>query len=193
MKSVIAVFGCIMFIACQRQEYLSEKDLFDFIQDESNGLIAIKRENGFILRMMWRPSDLIALQQASNGGTREFDSLKNYFSNYLYFTLDMSYGNTDLETQFAKDPSSFADKMSFLNSELSENIRLITKSDSYIPLECLYTRSYGTAHSQCLIVFPRPEADRLNIELSAPPLGIGKLTFSFLSSDILSAPKLKIK
>jgi hypothetical protein len=143
--------------------------------------------------MIWRPNDLIVKQQAVKGTPRELDSLTNYFSKYMYFTFEMTKDGKDLETSFASDPSNFADKISFLASGFSQEIRLLTRKDTTAALECIYSRSYGMGASQCLIVFNKPTEEHFEIEVKGYPIGFGRELFPFNLSDIKNAPKLKAK
>lgn len=179
--------------SCARTNQLDEKELYKFIRDEDHGLMKSKDKDGFHLAMVWKPNDLIVQQQLDKGTQREFDSLTSYFSKYLYFTLQITKNGKDLETSFANDPASFADKISFLSSGFSQNIQLITKKDTVSVLECIYSRSYGMGASQCLIVFDKPTEDKFKIEVKGYPIGFGKESFPFRLSDIRNAPKLKTK
>jgi hypothetical protein len=193
MKLAIYFFLILAYSSCTRKEQLDETALYNFIRDEDNGLIKIKDTEGFHLAMVWRPTDLIARQQAIKGTKKEFDSLNNYFSKYLYFTLEMTKGNKDLETLYAADPGSFADKISFLSSGLSQSIHLVTKKDTASVLDCIYSRSYGMSVSSCLIIVNKPKENHFEIEVNGYPLGFGKEVFPFTLSYIEKAPKLKVK
>jgi hypothetical protein len=178
-------------LSCTHQSQLEEEALHRYVRTEGNGLIKAKEADGFHLAMIWRPTDLIAKQQAVKGTKIEFDSLASYFSNYLYFNLEITKDGKDLETSFANDPSSFAEKISFLSSGLAENIRIISEDDTIPALECIYSRSYGMGASQCLIVLNKPKKDFFQIEVKGYPIGFGKELFSFHLSDIQNAPRLK--
>ncbi len=183
----------LSFSSCRPKAELGESDLFRFIREESHGLMKTKEQEGFRLAMVWNPNEFIARQQITKGTRREFDSLKEHFSKYLYFSLEMTKDGKDLETSFAADPGSFADKISFLSSEFSQNIHLITKRDTTCALECIYTRSYGIGLSQCLVVFEKPNTKWFEIEVKGYPLGFGKQVFEFNQTDITNAPRLKTK
>jgi hypothetical protein len=179
--------------SCKHNEQLDEKTLFSFIRDKDNGLIKTMDVEGFHLAMIWKPNVLIAKQQMSGETKKEFDSLSAHFSKYLYFTLEMTKDGKDLETSFASDPESFANKVSFLSWELSQNIRLVTKKDTVSALDCIYARSYGMGVSSCLIVFDIPKTEEFVVEVVGYPIGFGKQMFPFILSDIDKAPKLKTK
>jgi len=180
----------IISTSCSHKTTMDEKELYKFIRNEHNGLIKSKETEGFHLAMVWKPNDLIARQQAIKGTKREYDSLTKYFSNHLYFTLEMSYDGKDLETKFGSDLASFPDKISFLSSGLSQNVQLKSKQDTLSPMECIYNRSYGIGISQCLIVFEKPKDNQFEVEVKGYPIGFGKQTFQFNLSDIENAPRL---
>jgi len=191
----LVVIGIILLISgcSSNRSPVGEEALYNYVRDESNGLIQQVDVDGFHLEMIWKPTDLIAQQQMINGTKHEFDSLKNYFSHYLYFTLQMTYDGKDLETKFGTDPASFAGKISFLSYGFTENVRLKAGNKASPPLECIYSRSYGIGASQCLIVFEMPTTDDLEVDVDGTDLGFGRQTFPFKLSDIKNAPQLKIR
>jgi hypothetical protein len=141
--------------------------------------------------MVWKPNDMIARQQVNKGTKREFDSLRDYFSKYLYFNLEMTKDGKDLETYFASAPESFADKISFLSAGVSQHIQLVTQKDTLPAIECLYSRSYGMGNSIFLLVFDKPKESEFEIQVSGYPIGFGKQLFPFHLTDIKNAPRLK--
>jgi hypothetical protein len=189
--SIASVFLAIVIGGCTYNEALTEKDLINYVRNDNNGLIKTAEAEGFKLTMIWKPNDLIASQQVIKETKREFDSLRNYFSKYLYFNLEMTKEGKDLETYFASDPASFADKISFLSASLSQHIQLITPKDTLPAVECLYSRSYGMGSSNCLLVFNKPKEREFEIQISGYPIGFGKQFFSFSLIDIENAPRLK--
>lgn len=193
MRGLVAIGIILLVSGCSSNKSpVGEEALYSYVRNESNGLIRQTDIDGFHLEMVWKPTDLIAQQQMIKGTKPEFDSLKNYFSRYLYFTLQMTYDGKDLETKFGTDPASFADKISFLSYGFAENIRLKTGDKTNPPLECIYSRSYGMGTSQCLIVFEMPTTDHLEVDVDGTVLGFGRQTFPFRLHDIKNAPQLKI-
>lgn len=193
MKLIFLIMStCLaVTIGCRSGEPLDEKGLRSYVRDESNGLIKKQDTDGFELTMVWKPNAMIASQQVNKGTKHEFDSLRDYFSKYLYFNLEMTKDGKDLETYFASDPGSFADKISFLSARFSRNIRLITKKDTLPAIECLYSRSYGMGSSNCLLVFDKPKESEFEIQITGYPIGFGKQLFPFNLTDIENAPRLK--
>jgi hypothetical protein len=193
MRANILILSIISLLGCQSRQPMDQNSLISFVDDEDNGLKKTVEEKGFTLTMKYRPMDFIAEQQMEKGTQKEYDSLTNYFSKYIYFNLLITYDNKDLESAFGLDPGSFADKVSYLSSDFSQSIKLITKKDTLDILDYSYSRSYGVGPSNFLLVFNKPSTNQFEVEVKGYQLGFGKIAFPFTQTDIKKTPKLKLK
>ncbi len=173
--------------------FFDRNSLIRYIENEDNGLKKTHKENNFKLSVTYRPTDFIVQQQMIRGTPKEFDSLTASFSRYIYFNLSIAYGNKDLESEFGRDPGSFADRVSFLSSDFSRGIKLLTKKDTFDILDFIYTRTYGIDNSNFMLVFYRQKSEHFEIQVTGYELGFGKISFPFEQSDIEKTPRLKIK
>jgi hypothetical protein len=194
MKIPLCLIFISILVSCQRPtDALDEKDLYQFVGDEGNNLSKKEEADGYTVTVTYKPSDLIALQQMRSKTSSEFDSLSHYYSQYLYFMLEMTYDDKDLETAYASDPGSFAEKITYLSSGMTEHIRLVTARDTTALTDYVYARSYGLGSSQCLLVFDKPKEEDFKILVNGLVLGFGQLSFPFQSSNIKKTPQLKLK
>jgi len=193
MKTFLNLTFVILLWSCSPPGPLDEPGLYQFIRNEQNGLMKVKESNGFSLALIYKPAELIAKQQLGSSSRKEFDSLVNHFSKYLYFTLEMTYHGKDLETAFGSDPGSFADKISFLSSDFAQDIQLTSEKDTLSVLDFVYSRSYGMGVSTCMMVFEKPKGEDFTIMVSGNKIGFDLKEFLFQKSKIENAPKLKLK
>jgi hypothetical protein len=184
------IFLFVLLQACSAS-VASEAEIKTFLQDPDHGLFKKKEDSGFEIEVLYRPTDFIVKQQMEKGTPHEIDSLRKAYAKYHYFLLTISKSGKDLETQFAYDLGSFANKISFLASDFSSKIFLQTENKDYSIQDYVYTRSYGMGLSQFLLVFERPAEARFDLTIEGYDLGFGKVQFAFDQSDIKKIPHFK--
>jgi hypothetical protein len=188
-----ALIGLVLLscYGCQPKP-IDEAALLKYVSKESNGLTKKVEYNDFVLQAAYRPTDLIVKHQMEKGTPKEIDSLRKIYSPYLYFVLTIERDGKDLETGFAMNLGTFADKISYLTSSFSENIVLATAEKTYSVTDYLYTRSYGTGPSRFLVVFEKPKETDFELVVEGHSLGFGKVKFPFSYSYIKNIPLLKL-
>lgn len=169
---------------------LEEADLMEFIKDGDNGLMKAVKQDDFEITLTYKPTDVIVKQQMENSSQR--DSLRDVYSQYIYFTLTITKYGKDLESIFAHDLGTFASKIEYLTSQFSQNITLRTSSATSSVEDYLYVRSFGSGPSNFLVVFKKPEKDRFKIIVNGVHLSFGQTEFSFNQSDLENVPHLKL-
>jgi hypothetical protein len=183
--SFMLPFGC-------KPTRLDEQALMAFVQNEENGLVKKETYGTFTLSAYYKPTDLIVKQQLLKNTQREIDSLKNAYAQYAYFVLSLEKDGKDLESSFALNAGTFAEKILYLTSAFPENIRLMAGNEQYTLEDYLYTRSYGSGPSQFLLVFKRPVENSLTLTVKGYDLGFGQVDFAFAQADINNIPPLKL-
>jgi hypothetical protein len=179
-------------MACSKVKPVSERELNEYVLDEKNGLIQTVEENGLKITMTYRPSEFIAKQQIIKNTRLEYDSLNEYFSSYLYFLMEITYNNKDLETSFALKPSNFASNISYLSDKMGEDIKLVSETETLPIVDYVYARSYGVGPSQFLLAFEKPKSNQFQVEMKTYAIGIGNHSFSFNKKDLENRPHLKL-
>lgn len=192
MRTEIRYALIILFLLVQAcsASVASEAEIKTFLRDPDHGLLKSTEDSGFEIEALYRPTDFIVKQQMEKGSPREIDSLRKEYAKYHYFLLTISKDGKDLETHFAYDLGSFADRISFLSSGFSSKIYLQTKDKDYSIQDYVYARSYGTGPSRFLLVFERPAEAKFDLTIEGYELGFGKVQFAFDQSDIKKIPNL---
>lgn len=183
--SLMLQFGC-------KPARLEEQALMAYMQEEENGLVKKATYGAFVISAYYKPTDLIVKQQLQKNTLREIDSLRSAYKQYMYFILAIEKDGKDLETSFALNASSFAEKILYLTSAFPENIRLMAGSQQQTLEDYLYTRSYGSGPSQFLLVFKRPAENTFTLTVKGHELGFGQVDFTFAKADINNIPPLKL-
>jgi hypothetical protein len=186
------LFGLILFSYGCQPKPMDEAALMAFVKEEDNGLTKKVEYDDYKLEAAYKPTDLIVKHQMEKGTAREIDSLRKAYAPYLYFVLTVERNGKDLETGFAMDLSTFAEKISYLSSSFSESIVLATDAKTYSITDYLYTRSYGTGPSKFLVIFEKPKENNFELVVEGHSLGFGKVKFPFTQTDINKTPPLKL-
>ncbi len=186
------LFGLILFSYGCQPKPMDEAALMAFVKEEDNGLTKKVEYNDYKLEAAYKPTDLIVKHQMEKGTAREIDSLRKAYAPYLYFVLTVEREGKDLETGFAMDLGTFAEKISYLSSSFSQSIVLATDAKTYSITDYLYTRSYGTSPSKFLVIFEKPTENNFELVVEGHSLGFGKVKFPFTQTDINKTPPLKL-
>lgn len=120
------LIGLILFSYGCQPKPMDEAALMAFVKEEDNGLTKKVEYDDYKLEAAYKPTDLIVKHQMEKGTAREIDSLRKAYAPYLYFVLTVEREGKDLETGFAMDLGTFAEKISYLSSSFSESIILAT-------------------------------------------------------------------
>ncbi len=187
----ILVLSLVMQFGCQ-QAQLEEQALMAYVQDEEHGLMKKATYGALVISAYYKPTDLIVKQQLQKNTLREIDSLRSAYKQYMYFILSIEKDGKDLETSFALNAATFAEKILYLTSAFPENIRLLAGGQQYTLEDYLYTRSYGSGPSQFLLVFKRPTENTFLLTVKGYDLGFGQVDFTFAKTDINNIPPLKL-
>lgn len=190
ISCALGILILIFLQGCGSSE-ASEGELRNYLQDPDNGLIKTAEDGSFKIEALYRPTDFILKQQMEKGSAQEIDSLRKAYGNYVYFLLSITKNDKDLETYFAYDLSSFANKISYLSDGFSASIRLEGEGRERAIADYVYTRSYGNGPSRFLLVFEKPTAKDFDLIIEGYELGFGKVRLSFNLHDINKTPNLK--
>ncbi|MBS1506485.1 MAG: hypothetical protein JSS79_07565 [Bacteroidetes bacterium] len=182
----------LMLLGCSSRQCMDMPHLVKYLENEDNGVCKAEENNGFKVRLKYRPTDFIVQQQMQKGTQKEYDSLTRHFSNYLYFDLQITHDNKDLETYFAANQMDFAAQVSYLNADFANGIKLITAKDTTDVLDYAYLRSYGIGPSNFLLVFKAIDENNFTLEVTGYSLGFGKVSIPFTKKDIDKTPKLNL-
>ncbi|MCZ8023317.1 MAG: hypothetical protein O9302_09405 [Cyclobacteriaceae bacterium] len=200
MNNIIFIALIILsVVACKSKQTLEYDEFIEFVNNEKNGLKKSEVGNGVLIEVIYRPTDIIAYQQLQiDSDQRSIDSIKNHFSNYFYFLLNLSKESKEaLHTQ----PNTFNEYSSLL-STLSFNMReyvyLTSSSNDTIQVADFYLdRTYGYSKATSLLfVFSKEkikDSNYIQFNLNEFGLGLGNKRFRFDIEDFNTAPNLEFK
>jgi hypothetical protein len=180
--------------SCQRT--MGKTELLGYLNDPENKLVLTDSAPGFIYKVYFKPSDLIAAQHlVKRDSTIRLDSLRKAHKEYLYFNLCVSYEGKDLFSQHIPE-ANFTELQKRVSFGLEQYVILSDEQyHSYKLVDYSYPRLYGMTNStNILLVFKNdaPEmADdyRLTIKDFITESS-DQFIFTFHKTDIVKAPQL---
>jgi hypothetical protein len=185
-----------MFLACTQNSFKSEKDLYAYLQEESNGLKISKKVNDFTVSFTYKPTDLLVAQQVGSNPTKtETELARKKYSPYYYFVLSLSRGGKEALHQ-AEGFGEYSEWVQKLSFRVPDFVNLTTSQRDTIPVaDFILNRTYGLASAtDVLVVFNRVKAkDKEWVQINIADFGMlpGVNRFRFKVKDLENAPCLE--
>ncbi len=188
----------LVFIMASCKRSLSEEKMVKYINNPKHGLIQENLINGTQLKLIYRPSDLLAWQEIQATDSVSRDKVKKIRARYngqYYFLLSISPQGREI-LSFASDREWFSAMVSKLSFGMEECINLVNETrDTLKLLTYNYPRMYGMSSStDMLFVFEKMKLksnDMLTFEMKEFGLLTGDVKFKIMVRDLKRAPKLK--
>lgn len=186
---------------CKHNSFSTEKELVDFILDDSNGYTKRQTINGVEFNLTFRPTDLLVSQEIRNEEVTEQKllELKNKYNKYLYFHLGISKGGREILSVIPNNKLEYSNLSNKLLFEIGDKVHLITKNkDTLKFIDYIYPRMYGASHSTDLMfVFSKDEkinnSEVLNFTIQDIEIGTGQIEFKFDKEIIKNQPTIVFK
>lgn len=173
------------------------EDLRRYVEDESNGCSKSITKDGSVIRVSYRPTDLLIAQEISDErlDAETISQLKKKYSQYYYFVVSVSIaGNEAIHNGLrANNYDNIVRTMSF---RMQDYISLTTSlSDTVSFADALMDRTYGLARStNLLLAFKRSDfghdAEWMDVNVKEFGVGVGNNSFRFRLKDIEQASML---
>lgn len=190
---LIGLITIITTISCSKT-FSSVEELQKYILDQSNGLIAIKEEKEIIIKVIYRPTDLLIARELKS---KKLEDLKLKYEKNLYFILSYSKAGHDILKSGVTSQTDYGNKLNVLSYNMNQYVRLISGKDTIPVKDYIYQNMFGTSHStELLFAFSKDQikkAKTIEFVLEDIGFGIGKKIFEFQYSDIENIPHLKLK
>jgi hypothetical protein len=188
----------ILLITSCNPTLVTEQQLIAYIQDEDNGLIKTKEQNGYKLTVYYKPTDFVINQYTENGVIEKpkLDTLKKQFKNYAYFVLSLQKDKSNALYNMEQGYDAFSETLQTLAFRMDQYVQLTTSNSDTIPVaDFIYPRLYGASPStDILFVFNNTQFsknDWVQFNVKEFGLGVGRKNFRFKTSDIQQIPTLK--
>ena len=197
-------FYLLLFIVCFgltscTPDKLSEKALYTYLKDESNGLMHRWKKDPFEISVMYKPSSLLAKQElGEETDLSKIQEVNDRYNQYLYFVLSYSYKGGELLNAFGGDKEVFASLINQLSFGMNENVNIITDQKYKVPLsDYIHNRNYGKgSESSVLLVFNKnlvqnQSTEYFKLKLKDIGIRIGNKSFVILKEKLEKCPTLK--
>ena len=194
---IILIVAVSTLMSCNQNSFDSDTELISFLKDPESGFLQTKVHNGTRLSVMYRPIDLLVNQDLESVYTSEtIDSLRDNYSNYLYFGINLSKNGNELLHTLPKNTDEFGALANQLSFGMDRKIHLYTsKKDTIEMTDYVYPRMYGLSKTTTLLlVYPRDEkimkSDKITIAIEDIGMETGELKFKFDTDIIKQEPQL---
>ena len=182
---------------CSQKTFKSEKEIWTYLKDPSNGYLQQKTINGINFSIVQRPTDLLVKQElGDNTDSEQIKLLREKYSKYMYFNLSMSKNNQELLSTAPKNRNEFGAMVNQLAFGMGERVHLYTQKKDTIELaDFIYPRMYGMSNSTTIMfVYPRNkkelQGDYLNFTIEDIGMYTGEVKFKIPIKNIMNEPKL---
>lgn len=194
--SIIIILLVSLFSSC-RHNYSKER-LANYITNPNKGLVQEKVINGTIIRLTYKPSDLMAMQEIKAIETTSRAKIKEIqrsYSQQYYFQLSISLQGQEI-LHSAADREWFSFMVNKLSFGMNEYVSLVNvELDTLKLLTYNYPRMYGMSTStDMLFVFERNKQepnDILTFKLEDFGIFTGDVKFKIKVKDINRVPQLR--
>ena len=194
------LLGATLLLAAGCSSPLAADAYLAYLTDPAHGLTHTREASGTTLTCTYRPTDLLVAQELRTLGRPAtpglLDSLRGSYAGKTYCALTLTKNGTDFESQFAGNPTTYGQVVSYLNTGIAADAFLVASpQDSVAAFTSFYPRQFGVVnHSTVLLIFNTPKgspAAGFHFTLRGTRLGLNTLRFPFTASDLRALPALK--
>lgn len=190
-----------MISGCNPEYLDSEEDLQAYVLDEGNDLIQKKQSKGYDVQVVYRPTDLLILQETGGNtavGAAQLRQLLDKYKDQYYFILSFSKDNKEALYKMDAGYGHFSDMVQKLSFGMHEHINLTTSGrDTIYVADYVFPRTYGMGSSTSLLfAFEKEKAkddDWIQFNLSEFGMGLGRQTFRFNKKDMSNIPGINYR
>lgn len=200
-KSIVVLIIVLVY-SCNHISFENQTEMMNYLKDQSNGFVQHKTINKVDFNLMYRPTDLMVNQEVRSNNFKSkkiVDSLRDKYSNYIYFNLSISKNNKELLSVIPRNTNEFSVLSNKLSFDMGDNVFLYTKEkDTLEMIDYIYPKMYGASNStKMLFVFDRNDLklnkQDLNFSIKDFGLGTGEVNFKIDYSILNNEPKLVFK
>jgi hypothetical protein len=196
----ILFFASGLFALSCSKDYLTEKELKKYILEEKNGLRKSVQHGDYTVDAIYRPNDLLILQEIGNSqpDSSALTKLSSKYSDHYYFILNLSKNGKEAVNPASMPYEEFSDVLQNVSFRMNELVNITTARQDTIALaDFIYNRTFGMgSSSEILLVFDKKKAtdtDWVQINLAELGLGIGSQNFRFEKEKLDEVPRIDFK
>jgi hypothetical protein len=191
------LFAVISLTSCGGKTFHDKDAFLTYLRDESNGYLKHKTVHGVDYSLMYRPTDLLVLQELpEKPSQKQIEALRKKYGKYLYFNLSMSKNEKELLSVAPNNMNEFAGMVNTLSFGMREKVHLYNSSKDTLEMtDFVYPRMYGMSKTTTIMfVFPRDEeklkGDYLNFSIQDMGLLTGEVNFKIPLDNIKNEPTI---
>lgn len=198
LKIPICLISLAFVLISCNPRYVDEKGMAKYIGDDKNGLKNIKNVNEVYISVIYKPSQLIAVQELKtldSVNEHTINELNINYGRYLYFILSIKRSGKDVLSS-CSDKDEYNILLQTLLFGMKDYVTLLGDGlDTLKLMDYTYPRMYGaSASTDLLFAFQKNTQktyENLVFNLDDIGLGIGTQKIVFKTKDIDNVPQLK--
>lgn len=185
LKFILAFFISIMLVTACNTQINNKYELQQYSGDSNNGLIKEEKKGNIITTAHYIPYQLMFREPLDNGRIKS--SIIHTNPSKIYFSVHFSKDGKELLTQLNMDM--YSEILQTLSFRMTPFVSIRTDDGHELsPLDCFFQQTYGfSSNNELLLIFDSAEilkSEKYDLSITEFGLGIGDLTYSFLSKDI---------
>jgi hypothetical protein len=198
--SALGAILTLLLPSCNQPKVQTQEELLAYVMAEDHGLVKSLEVNETQIKVIYRPTDLLAGQEVGQGehpDPHTIAKVRNKYSPYYYFILSLSKQHKEIIDPAAQGFSQFSSLLQTVAFRLTDAVHLSTAKKDTIPVvDYYYQRTFGMGQStDVLFAFQKAKAkgaDWVEFNLDEFGLGIGKQSLRFKVQDLEKAPSYLI-
>ncbi len=195
---LILMMSATLLWACDGSKTVAnEQELQAYVTDIDNGLIKEKKVGDINISVVYRPTDLLVMQDLGKkkADTASINKFRKKYGDYAYFILSVSKNNKEALYQTGKGMGAFSENVQNLAFRMDQFVTMTTSERDTIPVaDFIYPRLYGiSSATQVMFVFSNEKiktSEWVNFNLRDFGLDMGRNNFRFASEDIRQVPRI---
>lgn len=196
----ILVFTLFLFAfdACNKPSEVPKEELVAYTLDVDNGLIQTIKTGRYQLDLVYRPTDLMILQELGESipDPSRIDQLRTKYSGHHYFLLQISKNGSEI-LNLDNGQEEYSQLLQTLAFHMPQYVSTVQGSDTTSLSDFMLDRTYGMGSStNLLLVFERSKQsfdDEILIHVAEFGLGIGPVKFKFEVIDLEKTPQVNFQ
>jgi hypothetical protein len=184
----------LLCLCCNPEKPISASELKAYAMNPKNGLRKTIVRNEITLELVYRPKDLILLQEVAPGSSKWMKSERDLDS-LDYFVLRVSKDGEEIENSYASDAVEFEHVLSYLSDGIASDFQLVFDKERIKSDQSLFVQAFGSAEaSSILLVFKSyliKRRGQFTVVFNDSELGVGHCEFPYNVSDIRKIPGLQ--
>jgi hypothetical protein len=196
MTRSLSVLLLVSLFACEKRK-LNEVDLKAYIVNDEHGLHKQVEKNGVIIEVFYKPAQFVWQRDiADEHDKKKREAMIQTCDTLTYFSLHFSRNGKEIENAYVSDPAFFDRVINYLSFDISNDLYLLTDTDTIHAIDAVYSRTFGAGTSTIVTgvfdtnIEEQARAGNVKLVFDDKMFETGLNEFTFQATDIKNRPTL---